>query len=255
MLKKDYTELLAELPVTWKIPGGFFEAVFLREDCYCFLMNCSGNKRYFHIGTPCKELTGFHSVDFVKGGVEFWLSRVHPLDISYVTEAIIEGFSQLMGMRDGFSSPVMVRLRYRFLTANDTWLNFLETRYLFSNRNDGMVDQLLCKIELIDEAGEMNILKTISSGHRNRNQMLAAAIRIKSSEQKITETLAFQPTLTNREKEILQLIGEGLSSKMIADQFEISIHTVETHRKHLLEKLDVRNSMELIKKASKYFWL
>jgi two-component system response regulator NreC len=61
--------------------------------------------------------------------------------------------------------------------------------------------------------------------------------------------------LTKREKQILQLIGEGLSTKMIAEKCNISINTVETHRRHLLEKLNVKNSMQLIKEASKVFWL
>ena len=42
---------------------------------------------------------------------------------------------------------------------------------------------------------------------------------------------------------------------MIADRCHISIHTVETHRRHLLEKIQVRNSMELVKEASKVYWL
>ena len=59
--------------------------------------------------------------------------------------------------------------------------------------------------------------------------------------------------LTRREKEILGLIAEGFSTKMIADKCHISIYTVESHRKHLLVKLNVKNSMELISKASKVY--
>jgi two-component system response regulator NreC len=42
---------------------------------------------------------------------------------------------------------------------------------------------------------------------------------------------------------------------MIARECSISINTVETHRRHLLQKLDVKNSMELIRKASELFLL
>jgi two-component system response regulator NreC len=55
--------------------------------------------------------------------------------------------------------------------------------------------------------------------------------------------------------EILRLIGQGLSTKLIADKCCISINTVETHRRHLLEKLQVKNSMELIKEASRRYSL
>jgi len=60
--------------------------------------------------------------------------------------------------------------------------------------------------------------------------------------------------LTDREKQVLKLIAEGFSSKMIADILSISINTVETHRRHLLEKLEAKNSMELIRKAFRIIW-
>ena len=58
--------------------------------------------------------------------------------------------------------------------------------------------------------------------------------------------------LTSREKEILQLIAKGYISKQIADKLFISVNTVNTHRQRILEKLQVDNSIEAIKYASKY---
>ena len=55
--------------------------------------------------------------------------------------------------------------------------------------------------------------------------------------------------LTIREREVLQLIAEGRSTKAIADILNISVKTVETHRKKLLEKLDVKSVAELTKIA------
>ncbi|GIV37279.1 MAG: DNA-binding response regulator [Cyclobacteriaceae bacterium] len=55
--------------------------------------------------------------------------------------------------------------------------------------------------------------------------------------------------LSQREREVLQLIAEGISSKEIADKLHLSPGTVETHRKNLLKKLNVRNSAELIRVA------
>lgn len=55
--------------------------------------------------------------------------------------------------------------------------------------------------------------------------------------------------LSNREKEILQLIVKGFTSKEIANMLKISKLTVDTHRKHIQQKLQVNNGMELIKLA------
>lgn len=52
--------------------------------------------------------------------------------------------------------------------------------------------------------------------------------------------------LTSREREILQLLAEGKANKEIASALNISPYTVETHRSHILEKLNLHNAAELI---------
>ncbi len=56
-------------------------------------------------------------------------------------------------------------------------------------------------------------------------------------------------TVTPKEKEVLALLAQGLSSKEIANKLSISFHTVESHRKNLRFKFDAKNSSELIMKA------
>ena len=55
--------------------------------------------------------------------------------------------------------------------------------------------------------------------------------------------------LTARQKEVLKLVAKGLTSQQIADQWNRSIYTVETHRKDLLRKFEVSNVVELLNKA------
>lgn len=55
--------------------------------------------------------------------------------------------------------------------------------------------------------------------------------------------------LSKREKEILHLIGRGLTSKQIADELFIAKSTVDTHRKNMMRKLDLEGTNELIKYA------
>jgi DNA-binding NarL/FixJ family response regulator len=55
--------------------------------------------------------------------------------------------------------------------------------------------------------------------------------------------------LTKREKEIFKLIVEGHSTKELAEILYISVRTVETHRKNILKKLEIRASVEIIKEA------
>jgi DNA-binding NarL/FixJ family response regulator len=60
------------------------------------------------------------------------------------------------------------------------------------------------------------------------------------------------PVITRREKEVLQLIAEGLINKEIAEKLFISITTVDTHRNSLLSKFDVKNTANLIRLASQF---
>ena len=55
--------------------------------------------------------------------------------------------------------------------------------------------------------------------------------------------------LTDREKEVLNLIGQGKSNKEIAGLLFISVHTVERHRANILQKLNLHGCAELIKYA------
>ena len=57
--------------------------------------------------------------------------------------------------------------------------------------------------------------------------------------------------LTDREKEILQLLVEGDSYKLVADKLFISFFTVQTHIKHIYEKLHVNSKTEAVTKALK----
>ena len=55
--------------------------------------------------------------------------------------------------------------------------------------------------------------------------------------------------LTGREREVLQLVAEGLTSKEIAATLGVSIKTVETHRANLMTKLEIRKASSLVRVA------
>ncbi|MBN8876727.1 MAG: response regulator transcription factor [Sphingobacteriales bacterium] len=69
--------------------------------------------------------------------------------------------------------------------------------------------------------------------------------------QSLLETADDTPEITRREKEVLQLIAEGLTNAEIATKLFISVPTVNAHRKSLIEKFDATNTAVLIGKAIK----
>lgn len=56
------------------------------------------------------------------------------------------------------------------------------------------------------------------------------------------------PFLTNKEKEVISYLVDGFSSKEIADKLDVSPRTIETHRANVLNKFNLKNTTELIKK-------
>ena len=72
--------------------------------------------------------------------------------------------------------------------------------------------------------------------------LLAQALRSQKPQQSARPDF---DSLTPREKDILRLIAEGLSNKMIGRKLDISDGTVKVHVKHLLKKLNLRSRVEV----------
>lgn len=68
-----------------------------------------------------------------------------------------------------------------------------------------------------------------------------------------------QVMITPREREVVHLLAKGFSSRKIAEHLEISFHTVESYRKHLLQKFNAKTTVEMVLKACdalpKEFWI
>lgn len=93
---------------------------------------------------------------------------------------------------------------------------------------------------------------------REVNQAIGAADNIVSTDEAVTKVVKENQLLksqmkifklTEREKEVLKLIVNGLTSKEIADDLGISKLTVDTHRKHIQQKLGVSKQVDLLKLA------
>jgi DNA-binding NarL/FixJ family response regulator len=77
--------------------------------------------------------------------------------------------------------------------------------------------------------------------------MLKSYVRNAKEEHNASQTTPIP--LSAREIEILRLFAEGFINKEISDQLDISIRTVETHKNHIMKKLELKSTVELIKYA------
>ena len=105
---------------------------------------------------------------------------------------------------------------------------------------------------LLKNSDKQTIVKAVETVMQDEEYMDEAIKKILLQESITGQRRSlFEVPLTKREKEILKLIAEGLSSQEIADTLFISLRTVETHRLNLNQKLDVKNTAGLVKEAMK----
>lgn len=92
-------------------------------------------------------------------------------------------------------------------------------------------------------------IKTVSENHTYLSPGIANIVvkdAVIQSDQ--TRSTVFD-ILTPREREVLQLLTEGKTTKQIAAQCHVSVKTIETHRQHIMDKLGIRSVAELTKYA------
>jgi DNA-binding NarL/FixJ family response regulator len=101
---------------------------------------------------------------------------------------------------------------------------------------------------------QQEILEAIRAVSENRNYYtdIVYKIIISGIAKNIQNKTAHAPEITDREKEILKLIADGLTSKQISEHLFLSEKTIEVHRKNLFVKFDATNSASLIRKAMEF---
>lgn len=105
---------------------------------------------------------------------------------------------------------------------------------------DAGMEELIKAIRVISEGGRYftkEISDTILDSFIKQSQPIAPQLKNES--------------LTNREKEVIRLVVDGLSNKEIADTLVISVRTVDSHKNNIMQKLQLKSSVELVKYAIK----
>jgi DNA-binding NarL/FixJ family response regulator len=105
---------------------------------------------------------------------------------------------------------------------------------------------------ILKDTGKQELLMAIrsaASGGKFFSQNVMVTLLEQSAKNKTKDSQPKEPHLSKREIEVLKLIVQEYTTQEIADKLFISNHTVETHRKNLLDKLNARNIAGLVKYA------
>jgi DNA-binding NarL/FixJ family response regulator len=169
-------------------------------------------------GATAVELAGRHHPDLAI--IDIWLPRLSGIE---ATRQIAIGG----------------RTRVLILSQHDSW------RYVQEALKAGAVGYVV----KTSSAGQLiTALRAVCAGETYLSPEIAERLvdAVVRPEQSSTTPLA---TLSGREREVLQLVGEGLSTKEIADTMGISTRTVEAHRANVMQKLGIHKVAGLVRFA------
>jgi DNA-binding NarL/FixJ family response regulator len=104
---------------------------------------------------------------------------------------------------------------------------------------------------LVKDSATAELLAAVRSLHAGRGYFGPQAAMTLAEQLQHPERTLDDPygRLTSREREVFHLLAEGLTTKEIARRLDISVKTAENHRGRVLDKLDMRNTAELVRYA------
>jgi DNA-binding CsgD family transcriptional regulator len=190
------------------------------------------------------NLLGYDLKQIEELGHDFIDAKIHPDDFLELTK---NGISLLKLF---FHFPKEEKLDYklinefRILNAENVYIRVIEQHQLLELDANG---NIWLSLSIIDISPNQDV--NIGMKAQILNFKTGEIIPFQKEEPKDKNDIGI--ALTKREIQILQMVKDGYLSKEISDQLSISLHTVNTHRQRVLEKLGANNSMEAVVFASK----
>ena len=181
--------------------------------------------------------TSYNFIDLFGDYVDGLDDRVHPEDSPLLFRNATEALRYLYSGKKDMKDFKMI-CEYRVKNISNQYIRVVEQFSLLETDTAGNPWLTLCVIDL---SPDQTPFKSVKCNFVNLRDNTFFSVYDLCSTRK--------EELTPREKEVLRLIKDGLLSKEISERLFISVHTVNTHRQRILEKLDADNSMEAVKYA------
>lgn len=213
------------------------ERIFIGADCAITIFDAS-KINYLYISDQMEQLLGYEATAYLQGGLCYMLSKIHPDDLP----AILEVFEMEIDYINGLSSDQRLEHRssydYRIRKADGTFIRVLQRNLILNLDQNNNISHLLLVFTDISHLKKdyIKILYIINKPDSSLTYIYNLADR-----RMIKDTF-----LSKREIEILKLLEKGYSSKEVAEELFISIHTVETHRRNMLEKTNIKDTSCLV---------
>jgi DNA-binding CsgD family transcriptional regulator len=237
--------------------------LYAQTDSFCYITHYKTGR--FHCTSPSFEtITGYTVGEFEEEGVNFFVKRLPQEDTLYILKTQAEHFKKAQVPSFNPSDPMPLAMVANLPTPDGTPVKYIGTgmplAYLPTREVDialMIITRVTGKKEIDDRTASL-VLEQLVQVKLLFNEIYPVPKGLEHPLPGPLEIVSGKDPhhpLSTKEKQVLQKIAQGASSKEIAAALFISENTVETHRKNLLLKLEAKNVAELIKKASKLYWL
>lgn len=189
------------------------------------------------------RMLGYNVEEIIEKGNGFLDSKIHPDDFIVLMKNGITILKLYYQFTSDEKTNYKLVNEYRILNSENKYVKLIEQHQVLELDKYG---NLWLTLSTIDISPNQDISGIVKSQLINFRTGKIIPIEEKSQ---INETIGAQ--LSQREIQILQLVKDGYLSKEISTKLSISVHTVNTHRQRVLEKLGANNSMEAVIFASK----
>lgn len=197
-------------------------------------------KRIVFFSTNYANLLGYSKTEFETLNYAFFEAKIHPHDKYKLATLGLSALKLFKELSKDEKLNHKVVYEFRMLNAEEKYIRVIDQYQVLELDANGQIWLMMSTIDL-------------SPNQENESPVNCQIINFKTGkiiQNKADDKPAWE--LTKREFEILNLVKTGLLSKEISDKLSISVHTVNTHRQRLLEKLGANNTIEAISFAAKY---
>jgi DNA-binding CsgD family transcriptional regulator len=214
----------------------FVDSAFNASPCTVYILDYQ-TKKYQFISTNSEAVLGYTADEFMQKGSVFFQQKMHPDDMAIFSNKIFKKFIRYAGsVSEEEIKQTHFSLNYRFKKKDGSYVQILQ-HYMVLEVNDlnhpvlmlGFCfdisaykkdDKMIFSISKIDQQGGLSPIKSYSFPDADL-------------------------LISNREKEVLICLMDGLGSKQIASRLNISVYTVLAHRRNILKKTNCKNTSEL----------
>lgn len=238
----DVDELLAATSSIGSIANQFFNK-FMPA---CYIIDYT--RREYVYATP--RVTSFIDEPvsrFLDGGLEFTTKLFHKEDLKVYSEKVLhENLKFLKGIPPEKHQEYLFHCNYRVRKADGGYRNIIQESVFVRSTNKGM------------PMAAIGVLYDITA-YRNDDKMIHKIMHLNPQADPydpgtvVVSNVFFSSErrvmISEREIEVLKYICDDLSSEEIAKKLFISKHTVDNHRRNLLEKTNIKSSIGLVRFA------